>query len=93
MSKEHYFKIESNKTQIFNKDIKIRDHWILYFENYMYQDEVQKLVKEWKKPINESSDMDDFIIWLHNKKHIMCWAIPKIYYIENNGKEFKEKIL
>lgn len=92
MSKEHFFKIESNKIELI-KDEEIRDHWILYFEKYMYQDEVQRLVKEWKKPINEGSDMDAFTSWVRKKKKLVCWAIPKIYYIENNGKEFKERLI
>lgn len=32
--------------------------------------------------------MDDFTIWLHNKKGIHCWVIPKIYYIKNNSLRF-----
>lgn len=95
MSKEKYFRMEGKKDIIKigkNKPLKFNNtpQWLIKFKVPMYQDEVQSLVKEWKKPIDVNSDIDDFMIWLNDKKKLQVYCIPKIYYIENN-KPIKRK--
>jgi hypothetical protein len=83
MSKEKYFRMEGKKNILFGK-FDNTPQWLIKTKIPMYRDKFQALVKEWKKPIDDNSDIDKFISWLNNKKRIKCYCIPKIYFIENN---------